>query len=256
MLRLTLSAFVGCVGLFGAWHHLRPCHASADTTTAGRYVEARTASVFAGACHYNGELVTDGREAVLAWHFDRGAEQGVELAGLEAVAVVRATENLKLTALDRAESGRAAERRSIVYVPAALGERERDALVAAVRRHAADAIGEIVEVRGAELSVRFDGDAYRVEVAGAAEPAVELVGSLDADRACCRMPQNVWYEPLVPLSAPVVGKSETFAFRDAGFGSTWVRHDANDAFVGAFGGCGDAPTRRPSCAVATVADAD
>ena len=28
----------------------------------GDYVEVRTASVFAGACHYNGEVVTTGRD--------------------------------------------------------------------------------------------------------------------------------------------------------------------------------------------------
>ena len=37
------------------------------TKIAGDYVEARTASVFAGACHYNGELVTTGRDAIMAW---------------------------------------------------------------------------------------------------------------------------------------------------------------------------------------------
>src|SRR5678815_4830331 len=32
----------------------------------GDYVEVRTASVFAGACHYNGEVVTTGRDAKMA----------------------------------------------------------------------------------------------------------------------------------------------------------------------------------------------
>src|SRR5271154_3653247 len=39
---------------------------------AGDYVEARTASVFAGACHVNGELMTTGRDAVMAWQFNDG----------------------------------------------------------------------------------------------------------------------------------------------------------------------------------------
>jgi hypothetical protein len=34
----------------------------------GDYVEVRTASVFAGACHYNGEVVTTGRDAIMAWN--------------------------------------------------------------------------------------------------------------------------------------------------------------------------------------------
>jgi hypothetical protein len=41
--------------------------AAAGDTLTGRYVEVRTAAVFAGACHYNGEVVTRGRDAILAF---------------------------------------------------------------------------------------------------------------------------------------------------------------------------------------------
>src|SRR5215216_7526373 len=65
------------------------------------YVEARTASVFAGACHYNGELTTAGREAVLAWSVKEGSWDGVPLAGVRAVAVVGSEANLSDTAAAR-----------------------------------------------------------------------------------------------------------------------------------------------------------
>src|SRR5918911_1438291 len=54
----------------------------------GDYVEARTASVFAGACHYNGELTTTGRDALMAWSVAAGSWDGVSLAGVRAVAGV------------------------------------------------------------------------------------------------------------------------------------------------------------------------
>lgn len=47
----------------------------------GDYVETRTASVFAGACHYNGELTTTGRDALMAWNVVSGSWRGVDLAG-------------------------------------------------------------------------------------------------------------------------------------------------------------------------------
>ena len=47
----------------------------------GDYVEVRTASVFAGACHYNGEVVTTGRDAMMAWNVTSGKWQGVDLSG-------------------------------------------------------------------------------------------------------------------------------------------------------------------------------
>ena len=60
----------------------------------GDYVEVRTASVFAGACHYNGEVVTTGRDALMAWNVTSGKWQGVDLSGLRAVAIVTSDANL------------------------------------------------------------------------------------------------------------------------------------------------------------------
>src|SRR5207302_7067764 len=60
----------------------------------GEYVEVRTASVFAGACHYNGELMTAGRDALMAWHVTSGEWNGVDLTGASVVVVVSADDNL------------------------------------------------------------------------------------------------------------------------------------------------------------------
>src|SRR4026209_2813853 len=60
----------------------------------GDYVEVRTASVFAGACHYNGEVVTAGRDAMMAWNVTSGKWQGVDLSGVRAVAIVSSYANL------------------------------------------------------------------------------------------------------------------------------------------------------------------
>jgi len=43
-----------------------------NTSVKGDYVEVRTASVFAGACHYNGEVTTTGRDALMAWNVTSG----------------------------------------------------------------------------------------------------------------------------------------------------------------------------------------
>src|SRR3954468_17969766 len=62
----------------------------------GDYVEVRTASVFAGPCHFNGELTTTGRDALLAWHVTSGEWNGADLSGLRFVAVVSSEENLSV----------------------------------------------------------------------------------------------------------------------------------------------------------------
>src|SRR5438552_7381112 len=64
------------------------------TSVQGDYVEARTASVFAGACHYNGEVVTTGHDAIAAWSFSSGAWDGVDLSGVRALAAITSDGNL------------------------------------------------------------------------------------------------------------------------------------------------------------------
>ena len=60
----------------------------------GDYVEVRTASVFAGACHFNGEVVTTGREAMMAWNVTSGKWQGIDLTGVRVLAIVSSDANL------------------------------------------------------------------------------------------------------------------------------------------------------------------
>src|SRR5947209_8653839 len=62
-----------------------PAAAPGSQKVSGDYVEARTASVFAGACHYNGELVTTGEEAIAGWNVTSGYWKGANLTGVKAM---------------------------------------------------------------------------------------------------------------------------------------------------------------------------
>src|SRR5690242_4148012 len=79
----------------GAAVRKAPAVAQASAQVTGDYVEARTASVFCGACHYNGEAVTVGKEALMGWSIDGGSYNGVDLKGVKAMAALASTENLK-----------------------------------------------------------------------------------------------------------------------------------------------------------------
>lgn len=98
----------------------------------GDYVEARTASVFAGPCHYSGEYMSDGRDAVVAWHVASGDYQGVSLAGLSAVAVVRSDDNL---------GDKTARKTAKLYVDSAATPAQRTAMVAALKAKCGDGWG-------------------------------------------------------------------------------------------------------------------
>jgi hypothetical protein len=192
-----------------------------DGIVRGRCIEARTASVFAGACHYGAEATTGGREAVIAWRFESGFHRGIDLAGVEVAAAVVADANL-------AEPG--SMRRSILYFSDATSAAARSAAGDLVRERFGSVLGTVTEERALPLCVRFDGDRYRV----AGGELLNVEGALLADRACCKMPYQVWYRPFLPLAGAIVGCNTVFRYSDAKLGPTWERFDENTAFVGTF----------------------
>src|SRR5689334_23300137 len=108
----------------------------ASSKVVGDYVEARTASVFAGACHYNGELVTTGRDAVMAWNFTSGTFNGVDLAGAKAMAAVSSDANLSQDAARKVE----------LVIDSRLSEPQAAAVEALLRDKLAS-LGKVVAVR-------------------------------------------------------------------------------------------------------------
>src|SRR5215212_4921534 len=106
----------------------------------GDYVEVRTASVFAGACHYNGAVVTTGRDAMMAWNVASGKWQGVDLSGVRVLAIVSADANLG--------DGNAA-RQSEIIIDSSASRTQALAMVNALKKNYAASLGNVVEVRSA-----------------------------------------------------------------------------------------------------------
>lgn len=187
----------------------------------GHYVEARTASVFAGACHYGSECTTRGREALLAWHFDAGARHGIDLTGMNAALAIAGEANL-------AEGTGA--RRSVLYLDAQATPAQQDAAMEVIRSRCGVLMGELVAVKRVPLSVAFESERYSARAGN----MFELVGGKLANRECCKMPYDVWYAPFVDVAEALVGCDELFRFQDATLGSVWSRANQNEAFVGTF----------------------
>lgn len=177
-------------------------------------VEARTASVFAGACHYGGEATTAGREALVAWHFESGS-----LAGVDLVAAIAGDGNL---------ADPSTVRRSIVYVSDRATPAQRQAAEALLRSRLGSELGRDLGVAVVPIEAKFEGESYRID--GGA--LFRLEGALLADRACCKMPLAVWYEPIAPISKPVVARNEVFRYSDSRLGSVWEHHGENTGFAG------------------------
>jgi hypothetical protein len=101
----------------------------------GDYVEVRTASVFAGACHFNGEVTTTGRDAMMAWNVSNGSWQGVNLAGVRAMAIVRAEDSL---------GNSNAARESQILIDSSASRAQSLALFNALKEKYASSLGKIV----------------------------------------------------------------------------------------------------------------
>lgn len=193
----------------------------AETATIrGEYVEVRTASVFAGACHYNGELTTAGRDALMAWNVKSGQWQGIDLAGVRAVAIVSADANL-------AENS---QRRSEIIIGENASDAQSLAMVEVLKSRYTASFGKIISVRRGPLSFDHKGRTYSVNAGDLISLNVEAM----PDDLCCKMPQLVWYSPLVPIENRKVGYTTKALYAGSDVSDPWQRSGENSAFYGSF----------------------
>ena len=186
----------------------------------GDYVEVRTASVFAGACHFNGEVVTTGRDALMAWNVTSGKWQDVDLTGVRVMAIVSADENLA--------EGNAA-RRSEIVIDSHASRAQALAMVNALRSRYAGSLGDVVAVRSAPIGFERKGRTYAVVTNDAAINVEAMPNDL-----CCKMPNLVWYTSLVGLENRKVGYTSKALYSGKIVGEPWSRSGENSAFYGSF----------------------
>jgi hypothetical protein len=224
LLRLTLpAAFLGLLG--GAAPQpsspQRSPTVAVPTKLTGDYVEARTASVFAGGCHYNGELVTTGNDAILALKIAAGSWNGTDLAGTSAMAAISSEDNL---------GNDAATRQSEIVVNASATPAQATALADLMEKQSAHRLGKIVAIRHGMVLFDHTGSTYTVKSAGFAEMTVQAMPNGE----CCKQPSLVWYSPLVPLLHRKVGYTISSSYSAGTVGDPWSRSEENTAFYGAF----------------------
>lgn len=241
--------------------------ASGTARISGDYLEARTSDVYTGPCFANSEVNLAGQEAVLAWRIREGGWDGVPLAGLSLVAVVRASATLGDPHADPLPA------RSVLIVDERADPAERDALVGFARAMAGELLSGVVAVERAPIELSFapPASAAQAGVAGAAAKGhehhghfghpqgvpglsggatlragdtVELAtrGLGPQDHLCGN--EEVYYPPLVETAAAVPAVTLAHAWRGEGLGKTWSSPGKRSAFVGRFAH-GPRPTTTP-----------
>lgn len=195
--------------------------ATETLTIQGEYIEARSASVYVGACHFGAEFMEGGKEATLVWNIQQGSWNNVSLEGLTVVAVVSAKSNLAIDTETR---------KSVLYLDPGTTSEQRTAISSLLTTKHADVLGEVVSTQIAAIEFTKEGTKYDVRV--------DKVLTLSANRypcANCTQPHQIWYEPLTAIQNAIVGKSEVYRYKDVHLPVTWQQSGtANNVFVGSF----------------------
>ena len=210
-LMLMIVVVAGSAFVFGS--------SAENISVRGDYVEVRTASVFAGACHYNGEVVTTGREAMMAWNITSGKWQGNDLTNVRVLAIVSSASNL---------GDKNAARKSEIVIDSS-SRSQSLAVLDAIKQKYAASLGEVIKVRNAPVKFVHEDKSYAV----AADDATIAVEAMPND-LCCKMPNLVWYTPLVGLENRKVGYTANAAYSGDSVGEQWSRAGENSAFYGSF----------------------
>jgi hypothetical protein len=222
MHRLLLPIVLAGTTLMAAGLHNR-------TSLRGSYVEARTADVYTGACFANSEAGLEGNLAVFGWRVDEGAFEGVDLAGLSVVGVVKANNTLGDI------TGDAYPVKSVLIVDERASAEQRFALTAFAKRMGGDLLQDVVRVEYQPVGIQFENDnlhsAKATLTAGKlAKIQTRALGS--GDHYCSH--EVTWYNPLTKLDHAMPAFTEANDYKGNALGTTWSSPGKRSAFVGSF----------------------
>jgi hypothetical protein len=205
-----------------------------DSRLRGQYVEARTADIYTGPCFANSEVELAGNLAVLGWKIEKGAWQGVSLAGLSVVGVVHSESTLGDFMHPDVVGARA-----VVIVDEKATPEQRLALVQFARQMGGDLMKDVV--RTDARSITFStGDMHSrdAKMVGGELAKVETRSLAETDKICHN--EDVWYKPLTQLDHAMAAYTVEQSYRGKGLGTTWSYPGKRSAYVGTFSTSGPA----------------
>jgi hypothetical protein len=200
----------------------------------GNYVEARTADVYTGPCFANSEEGLRGELAVFGWKIAKGSYNGVDLAGLGVVGVVRASNTLGAVNLN------AYPIKSVLIIDEKANDEQRLALAAFAKHMGGTLLSDVVRVeyRPVELTLA-NNDLHSMQATlKAGELAkVQTRAMHDADQICHN--EEVWYQPLTNLNHAMPAYTVANSYQGDGLGTKWSSPDKRSAYIGSFSEAAD-----------------
>ncbi|MFQ5720348.1 MAG: DUF1326 domain-containing protein [Acidobacteriota bacterium] len=196
----------------------------------GQYVETRSADVYTGPCFANGEMGLAGREAILAWRVDEGGLNGVSLAGLSVVGIVRANATLG------DPFGQPFPAKAVMIVDQRADRAQKAALVAFARQMAGGLLDNVVQTEMAPIDIVVrhgeNGHIAKAIVQAGDLARIETRPMGPEDHYCGN--EVTYYPPLSPTSQATPAVALTDRYSGPGLGVSWTSRDRRSAFVGTF----------------------
>ena len=219
--------------VFGLCIFVMPCFlftASSSVLAAdisGHYMEARTCQVYTGPCFANAEVGLAGKDAVMAWNIRNGNHDGVNIAGLSVVVIVRTSDTLGFQGLQNAK-----DVRSMIVVDKAANDEQRDTLIDFAKTHSDSAGGNVKKVISAPIEMALD----TAELKGClkAGKSVELVARKARPSDCICSNESAYYPPLAQVENSVPGVAIEGEVVARGLGTTWSIPDSRSAYLATF----------------------
>ena len=196
----------------------------------GTYLEVRSCDVYTGPCFSNAEMGSNGKEAILTWSIKEGVWQGVDLAGLSVVAVVRTKDTLGDIKYVQPRG------RTVLIVDTRANAAQRVALAAFAKARAGKLIGEVLVTRVEKITAAI-GDCTKAGTCASVK-AGKLVDITtrclcNGDHVCGN--EYLYYPPLTKIRNATAAFTQMFAYQGGDLGIKWTSIGQRGAFVGTFG---------------------
>ena len=199
-------------------------------TISGTYLEVRSCDVYTGPCFSNAEMGSNGKEAILTWSIKEVAWQGVDLAGLSVIAVVRTKDTLGDIKYVQPRG------KTVLIVDSRANAAQRVAIAAFAKARAGKLIGEVLVTRVEKITATI-GDCTKTGTCASVK-AGKLVHITtrclcNGDHVCGN--EYLYYPPLTKIRNATAAFTQMFAYQGGDLGIKWTSIGQRGAFVGTFG---------------------
>ena len=194
----------------------------------GDYIESRSTDVYVAQCFANGEVGLTGNQALLAWHVQDGAWNGVKLDGLTVAAAVRARATLGDPYGDPYPA------QTVLMVDDAANAEQRQALIALAQHEGGKLLENVVRVEYVPVILDVPADLHDGHaVLRAGHLATIVTRPLNHHDHICGNESN-YYPPLTSVEHATSAVALTDEFHGDGLDSQWSAHGRRSAYIASF----------------------